>query len=100
MEFLTFLMAAVFIEGLVEYVFKQWTGGWWIRYVALTLGIVFALVYKLDLMGQFGFHAFSPYVGYVVTGLIIGRGSNFVSDFFSKWKGTASLPPTAPTGAA
>ena len=84
MEFLTFLIAAIFIEGLVEYLFKEWTGGSWIKYVALCCGVIFAVIYKLDLMAQFGFVAFSPYVGYVITGLIIGRGSNYVNDFVSR----------------
>lgn len=87
-------MAAVFIEGLVEYTFKNVLDIKYIKYVALALGVIFAIVYKLDLMGQFGFVAFSPYVGYVVTGLIIGRGSNFVNDFFSQWQGKKTVAPT------
>jgi hypothetical protein len=86
MEFLTFVIAAVFIEGLIEYALKEFTSGQWVKYVALALGVIFAIVYKLDLLAMFGFMAISPYVGYVVTGLIIGRGSNYVNDFMSKFK--------------
>jgi hypothetical protein len=26
-----------------------------------------------------------PWVGYIITGLLIGRGANFVHDFASRW---------------
>ena len=93
MEFITFLTAAVFIEGLVEYLFKEFVNGKLVKYVALAIGIVFAIVYRLDLMVMFGFKAFSPYVGYIVTGLIIGRGSNYVNDFVSRWTEKPTVQP-------
>ena len=94
MEFLTFVIAAVFIEGFIEYTFKNVGSGSWVKFVALGVGILFAIVYKLDLMATFGLIGVSPYVGYVVTGIIIGRGSNYVNDFMSKYKdgGAADQP--------
>lgn len=98
MEFFAFLIAAVFVEGLVEYTLKNFATGKWVKFVALALGIIFAIVYKLDLLMMLGLEAISPYVGYVVTGLIIGRGSNYVNDFMSKFKdgGAADKPKSVP----
>ena len=96
MEFITFLIAAVFIEGFIEYTLKKWASGEWVKFVALALGIGFAMVYKLDLLAMFGFEAISPYVGYIVTGIIIGRGSNYVNDFMSRFKGTGAIEEKKP----
>jgi hypothetical protein len=91
-------------EGLVEYLlgtlfdkvavlspFK-----WALMYVSALVGVGLAFFYALDLPAVvFGLPA-SP-VGVLLTGLSIGRGSNFVNDLFSKFKGPAKPPaPLSP----
>ncbi len=55
------------------------------RYIAAAVGIVLSWVYKADLLALIGMQAALPWAGYVFTGLIIGRGSNFVHEFAARW---------------
>jgi hypothetical protein len=57
-----------------------------LRYAAMLLGILLAAAYHADLLALVGLVSpWSPYVGYVVTGLVIGRGSNFLHDLADRW---------------
>jgi hypothetical protein len=50
---------------------------WCLRYAAALVGVGLAI-------------AWSPWIGYVVTGLVIGRGSNYLNDLVDRW--LAPLP--------
>jgi hypothetical protein len=89
------LFLAVLIEGTLTYLFKASEGSIdaspkpWLKYVALVFGVVLAVLYKVDIPAMVGLMSPVAYVGYVVSGVIIGRGSNVVNDTFgaiSKWK--------------
>jgi len=79
-------------EGSVEYIFgtlfdrieKIKPYSWLLMYVSLGLGIFLAFHYALDipflLLGQKA----SP-VGVVATGIIMGRGANFVADVWQRY---------------
>jgi hypothetical protein len=55
-------------------------------YTAALLGVLLAIAYHADLLALVGLVSpVSPYVGYVVTGLVIGRGSNFLHDLADRW---------------
>jgi hypothetical protein len=57
-----------------------------LRYTAVVLGVLLAIAYQADLLALVGLVSpVSPYVGYVVTGLVIGRGSNFLHDLADRW---------------
>lgn len=86
------VVLATFIEGLITYVFGESSESStrpWVRYVALVVGIAAAIAYKIDILAMAGLTAAYPYVGYVVSGLVIGRGSNYVNDFVSLIRGSA-----------
>ena len=56
----------------------------------LALGVAFAIIYDIDLFKLVGLEASVPVFGAVLTGLIIGRGSNVVQDVIDKlnaWRG-------------
>ena len=53
-------------------------------YLALTLGLVLAAVYRADLLAAVGLSAGITTIGVITTGLFIGRGANFVSDVISR----------------
>ena len=53
-------------------------------YVAAIAGVGLAIFYQLDLLALIGELAPST-VGYVLTGLIIGRGANYLHDFVSTY---------------
>jgi hypothetical protein len=91
------LALAVLIEGIIEYLgspipskFKP--------YAAAALSVVVCLLYNADLLALLGYPAAVLFVGAVLTGLVIGRGSNYVNDIISRI-GVVSAPATTVTQA-
>jgi hypothetical protein len=93
---LAILLLAALTEALVEYfiapLIKPDTmkdAPVWrsmvLRYSAAAVGVALCLVYAVDLLGMIGLSGRVPFVGEVATGLLIGRGSNFVNDFIERW---------------
>jgi len=85
MEISALLFLTTLIEGFTEYVFgfsekmKPF-----LKYIALALGVGATLVYKVDILSQFaGLTTTIPYAGSIISGLIIGRGSNYLNDLIS-----------------
>ena len=65
------------------------------KYAALCVGVLMALMYNVDLILEaFGQVARVPWFGVVLTGLAIGRGSNYIHDFLE------ALPATTAGGTA
>jgi hypothetical protein len=56
-----------------------------LRYTAALVGVLLCIVYQADLLLLFNLNPPWPWVGYLITGLLIGRGSNFVHDFAARW---------------
>jgi len=100
--FTTILILATLVEALVEYLVKPLFGppilpeaeaaspddalpGLLIRYSAATIGVLLCLTYRADLLILANLNAPLPWVGFVITGILIGRGANFVHDFTSRW---------------
>jgi hypothetical protein len=96
------LVLAALSEAIVEYLFspiikaqdpaetQQPTGALdWrdlaLRYTAAGVGVALSVTYQADLLEFFGLAAPWPWVGWLITGLLIGRGSNFVHDFAGRW---------------
>lgn len=84
MNFVNFLLFAVFTEGFVDYLFEGGKFDKYKKYVALAMGIALAVAYDLDLVETIiGIEPAVPYLGQVITGTIIGRGSNYLSDLWT-----------------
>ena len=95
------LVLAALTEALVEYLFspviktrapdRRTLGLAWrdlaLRYTATAVGVLLCLAYRADLFLFFDLVPPWPWLGYVITGLLVGRGSNFVHDFASRWLG-------------
>lgn len=80
-------MLAILVEGTLTYLFGESSEEHrkpWLRYVSLVFGIVAASAYQLDLLAALGLPAVYPLIGWITSGLIIGRGSNYVNDFISR----------------
>jgi hypothetical protein len=100
------LILATLAESLVEYlvrpIVKPWVDGedprasalrdLGLRYIAAAVGMALSVLYQADLLAIVGLSSPWPIAGQLLTGLIIGRGANFVHDFASRW--------LSPTGAA
>lgn len=86
------LLLATLVEGFTEYLFSdQPKAQPYLKYIALGLGVGVSLAYGVDILAGLGLVSPVPFVGQVISGLIIGRGSNYVNDFVS------SLKPDAPS---
>lgn len=75
---------AFFVEGLIKYLFGDNTtlaNRWYLPYVSLILGIGLAIAYKINLPASIGITTGIPLINFIVSGLIIGRGSNYLNDF-------------------
>ena len=88
MENKTFGIAsfAILIEGIITYLnqfFVQENFCWQIT-LSIVLGIVIAVIYKLDLPACFNLRSDVPYVGSVLTGILLLRWSNYVFDLTTK----------------
>lgn len=84
-------LLAFFVEALLEYV----VGTWWkpgdpekrakvLMAVGLVLGIGLAVVYRVDLPSELGLGP--TIIGQVITGAIIGRGSEYLHAFYKRLK--------------
>ena len=83
-EFVTF---AILIESLITYInqFFIQENFCWQMALSLILGIIIALAYKLDLLAYFNLKSEIPYIGRILTGILLSRGSNFVFDLLDKF---------------
>ena len=82
-------------EGCVEYflgkLFEKWEKitqfSWTLMYVSLGAGLFLAFAYHLDAVAQvFGQVAPEmPWLGTFLTGVVLGRGANFVADVWKKY---------------
>ncbi len=56
-----------------------------LRYTAAALSVLLCFMYRADLLAILDLVPPWPWVGYLITGLLVGRGSNFVHDFATRW---------------
>jgi hypothetical protein len=78
-----FILISTLIEGLITYIFgEEQSGRTYLRYISLALGIMACFAYKIDILAMIGLVSDLPFVGYIVSGLIVGRGANYLNDIF------------------
>ena len=77
---------AVLVEGLITYFNGFFVNGEfsWKMLFSILLGIIVAIAYRLDLIAYFNLQTDIPYLGCVLTGILISRGSNYIFDLISK----------------
>ena len=89
--FFTALVLAFVVEAVLEYV----AGIWWkplanatrskvMMAFGLVFGVAVCVLYSVDLLAELGLEA--GVVGQVITGVIIGRGSEFLHTFYNRLK--------------
>lgn len=97
------VLLAVFTEATVEYfvaaLFNKTSGhnGYrrFIPYVAAVLGIGLCAAYKVDVLAMVvGLTPIHPAVGWVVSGLIVSRGANFLNDIIGLVRGDGGHDPS------
>lgn len=85
-EFFALILLAITIEGTVTYL-RTWfvdSHFQWQQALTCALGIFLAIAYRLDYLSLFEVESTIPYVGTVLTGIAISRGSNYVFDLLKK----------------
>lgn len=82
---------AVTVEAVVEYaktIGKAFLNDGWktavTQITAAVLGVVICFMSNADLFATIGISFVSPWVGNILTGIIISRGANYVSDFIHR----------------
>lgn len=78
------MFLAILLEGTLAFLLGKsdtYTGPReWIKYVALLGGIILAVAYQVDIPSMLGLSSPILLVNYVISGIVIGRGSNYVND--------------------
>ena len=77
---------AVLIEAIITYTneFYVQVNICWQMLFSVALGIVLSVAYKLDLPAYFNLKSEIPYIGRILTGILLSRGSNYVFDLITK----------------
>lgn len=93
-------MTAIFVlaalsEGFTEYfivpLLKKASAAEYAKYVALVVGVALCAAYQVDILQDLvGLIPFHPVIGWVLSGCIIGRGSNYLNDFVDFVRGLAT----------
>lgn len=78
------LFVAVVVEGIIEYLGKPIPKGYKC-YAAALLGIVVCLLFKVNMLGWVGVETV-PHTGEILTGITVGRGSNYINNRLGKVK--------------
>ncbi len=88
------LVMAIVVEALIEYaktIGKAFINGGWktavTQLAAIALGVLLCFMVGGDLFAVVGIVFVWPWLGNILTGIIISRGANYVSDFIKRIQG-------------
>ena len=89
MEIALFITTAILIEAVWENLKMVWKKGKFNvnKIGALVVSILICVLVGIDLFSLLGLTMSVPYVGSVLTGILMSRGANFIHDLFNKING-------------
>ena len=78
---------SILIEGIIAYFNEFFVQGQvvWQMVLSIVFGIIFSVSYELDLLEYFGVKSKIKYIGFIITGILISRGSNYIWDLISSF---------------
>lgn len=85
MQWYSLLFVTVIIEALITYgktIVREKKLQWQVL-LSMALGVVCAFGFGIDLFAVAGIEAKIPYLGIVLTGILLSRGSNYIFDLIS-----------------
>ena len=88
MDWFAVIAFAILVEGIVEYfklAFPRFGMSQLIVPVTVLLGVAVCVLYGCDLLAVMGLVTPVPYVGNVLTGILVARGSNYIYDVIGKF---------------
>lgn len=88
MEITTLIIIAILVEAIVENIKTTYENGInGTRIIALILAIVICILTQTGIFLLLGIDFTIPIVDYILTGIVVSRGANFVNDIISKIRG-------------
>lgn len=81
-----FICCAILVEATITYLNQFFVQGQfaWQMLASIGFGILLAIAYKLDLPEYFDIKSHIPFVGQIITGILISRGANYFYDLIGK----------------
>jgi hypothetical protein len=92
MDFTHLALVAFLVEALIQTlkpIYDKQNGFNIDKIISIIVGILVCVAARVDLFAELGFMVEIPYLGYILTGVIASRGSNFVHDIFKFVQGKA-----------
>lgn len=88
MELTSLIVIAILVEAIWENIKTIWENGININRIgALALAIAICILAKVDFFAMVGINLSFSIVAYILTGIVVSRGANFVNDLFGKIRG-------------
>jgi hypothetical protein len=86
MEYAQLIIVAILIEAIWENIKMVWQNGKVSidKIGSLLISIILCVLTKIDIFPIVGISLVIPFVGSVLTGIIVSRGANFIHDLFAK----------------
>lgn len=101
-QFLILIVFAILVEAIINMTLGDIPTPKWVKiYASIVLGIAVCIVWKVGIIGLLGIEGGIANFDYVVTGIVISRGSNIVNDILTRIKGgnvttTQTVTPVVP----
>ena len=104
-ELAVVVVFAILVEAIINITLSEVPVWGWVKKVcAYAVGIVLCVIWKVGVISMIGVAGGVPIADYVITGIVISRGSNYLNDLIVKIKGgnatvttTVSPNPTVTT---
>lgn len=86
MDYMKLVIIAILIEAIWENLKMIWQEGKFnVNMIGvLLLSVLVCILSRIDIFPIVGISLIVPYIGSVLTGIIVARGANFVNDLFAK----------------
>ena len=86
MEYTQLIIIAILVEAIWENLRMIWDGNKFSinKIGSLVVAILICALTNVDIFPIIGVPITIPYIGAILTGIIVSRGANFVNDLFTK----------------
>lgn len=89
MEFTQVILIAILVEAIWENIKMIWQNGKFSvdKIGSLVMSILVCVLVNIDMFSLMNLNISVPFVGSVLTGILVSRGANFVHDLINKING-------------
>ena len=88
MDFMQLIIVAILVEAIWENIKMVYQEGKLSKSMigSLVIPILICVLANVDIFPVVGVSMSIPFIGSILTGIVVSRGANFVNDLFSKLK--------------